>query len=385
MPRSPESPGVPRSGDFSRFGSQDRLLQSRWCMYVTLRRVQRHLALLTLAASLGAFPARASDAIPVERMRLAVDRSGPAGVESGTVLPHLALDSSALLGLSDDPLVTYRRDTGEEVAKVVDSRLAAVIGVAVGLLDRAQVGVELPVVLHQQRSTPPGYPGGLPSLSTFGLGDLRFASKVRVPDPTSFGLDVAVLAAVGLPTGRSTGFIGAAGTSFEPGVAVSRPFGPLRAAADLLLVLRSAETFKDARIGSEIAAQAGTALRLDRLVGSPLELSAALAARVSATRPLARSNETSVEARFLASWDLPAREGMQLFGGAGLGLVRGFGTPDTRLFVGLRFARGASPMERAAVPEALAVPSGLHPVGGAGVEDDVEVLPREADGGEEGE
>ena len=79
----------------------------------------------------------------------------------------------------------------------------------------------------------------------------------------------------------------------------------------------------------------GVAGRLAELGGPPIELDASLAMAFSASKEaFANANQTPLELRGGVTWD--AHAVVAPFVGGGVGLVRGYGTPDWRVFAGVR-------------------------------------------------
>ncbi len=289
----------------------------------------------------GARAAEAED-VTLDRMRLSTDRSGILSVESGEVLPHLGLAGAAWAGYANDPLVLHRLPDGPRVGSLVNDRWSGAVSAAIGLFDRAQLALEVPVVFHQARSG-----GGLvstaPSLDSFGVGSLRLVPKVRLLDAASHGLDLAVLAGVTVPLGAGS-FIGSE-LAVQPELAASRTFGALRLGVNLGAALRDGERLADEELGSELTGQLGAAYGLKRATGLPLELGAVLAAGVSASRPLEREDETSVELRGYGAFDVAPP--VRVLAGAGYGAGERVGHAG---LARLRRRAGVDPAEGGAGP-----------------------------------
>lgn len=312
---------------------------------------RRGLAGCAVAIALGAQGARGADAdsTTLDRMRLAADRSGVLSVEGGAVVPHLAVSGAAWLGYANDPLVLHRLDGGGRVGSVVGDRVSGALAATVGVLDRAQLTIEVPVILDQEHTPGSGVAAGTGSLDAFGVGSLRFVPKVQLLEAGRHGVDLAVLAGLSVPLG-STGFIGSEPTA-QPELAVSRALGAARVAASAGALLRESRPLLDAKLGSELTAQLGAAYDLRPRTRLPLETGLALATAVSAARPFERSDETSVELRGYGAFE-PVRA-LRLLAGGGMGLQSGWGTPDWRVFAGVQFAL---PRRAAPAPIAAAAP-----------------------------
>ena len=299
---------------------------------------------------------------PVERLRISTNRRGLIDVEEASVAPHLTLDAGLWLGYARNPLLVYRLGDNARLGPLVESRLGAELVASVGLYDRFEVGVDLPVTLYQ------GRPGNIPealvpgtlltSLSTTGSGDLRLLGKWQLLHQRDHGVNLALMPALTLPSGGARAYFGDAGPVFAPEVLLSWRRDRIRAGANLGVALRRRSQLLNAIIGSELTGHAGAGYRFqaeDGTGGPPLELDASLSMSVSAARPFQSSNEVHLELRGMAAYDL--RSSIQVFGGAGLGLARGWGTPDWRLFAGVRYGKALPAPPPAPVQVAVAEPA----------------------------
>ncbi|MFY3745634.1 hypothetical protein ACOQFB_17110 [Anaeromyxobacter sp. Red801] len=316
------------------------------------RRNGWRLALVACAVVIAAAArdARAADAdsTTLDRMRLVADRSGVLSVEGGGVVPHLSMSGAAWLGYANDPLVLHRMD-GLRVGSVVGDRVSGALAATVGILDRAQLTLEVPVVLDQEHTPGSGSASGTGSLDGFGVGSLRLVPKVQLLRAGRHGLDLAVLAGLSVPLG-SSGFIGSEVT-FQPELAASRALGAARVAASAGAVVRESRPLLDAKLGSELTAQVGAAYDLRPRTRLPLEAGLALAAAVSAARPFERSDETSIELRGYGAFEPVGA--LRLLAGGGMGLQSGWGTPDWRVFAGVQFALPRAPVDQTKPTQSL--------------------------------
>lgn len=350
-------------GNMDRAGARRPRAAARWTLLAALALLARG----ALAAS--------PEEITLDRMRLTTDRSGILSVESGQVLPHLGLAGAAWLGYANDQLVLHRLPDGLRVGSLVNDRWSGAVSAAVGVLDWAQLALEVPVVFHQARSggTVPGAPT---SLDAFGVGSLRLVPKVRLLDAARHGLDLAVQAGVTVPLGAD-GFVGSE-FGVQPELAASRTFGDLRLAGNLGASFRDEARLLDEKMGNELNGQLGAAYGLQTLTRLPLELGAVLAAAASASRPFDRSDETSVEVRGYGAYDvIPA---VRVLAGAGYGLETGWGTPDWRVFAGVQVAipRKAAPPPPAEEPAPAPKPAPPPDSDGDGILDRDDRCPKEA-------
>ncbi|MEO1334447.1 MAG: OmpA family protein, partial [Myxococcota bacterium] len=86
----------------------------------------------------------------------------------------------------------------------------------------------------------------------------------------------------------------------------------------------------------EFFGRLGVGYRFGQNGGIPLELDASLAAATSAQSPYGQANRDYTEALLGATYDFAGP--LLGFAGGGIGLTDGFGTPDWRVFAGIRFS-----------------------------------------------
>ena len=303
------------------------------------------LALMALPAPLAAqSTAPEAQNFPAERMRIASDRNGLIDLESGVVTPHLAWDAGLWLGYARSPLVLTRLSDNRRLGSLVANRIGGSLVASLGLFEYVEAGLELPLILYQNRaSDAPNalIPGtSLAGLSSTNVGDLRVQAKVRLLRQEAHGISLAIMPAVGLPSSRGHAYSGTSGVQFVPELLLSRSFGRLHAGANLGANLRRRSVSLNQTIDSELTAHLGLGYRFDGVQASParglpLELDASVSAAVAARNAFAKRNQDHLEARLMASYDLTRR--LRLFVGGGMGLARGWGTPDARGFIGARF------------------------------------------------
>jgi outer membrane protein OmpA-like peptidoglycan-associated protein len=296
------------------------------------------LAVLGAAAGAAAQTIQESRNFSAERFQLSLDRDGILTVEWAEVPRHLSWDLSLWLGYADDPLALYRTGTPRtRVGELIDSRLGGGLVLALGLLDWVQLGVEVPVVLHQSRDgAAEGVNGTLAPLTGFGVGGPRVAAKVRILDQARFGVGLAVIPAFVVPSASRASYIGQDSLLFEPSVALSHAAGALRVGANLGLRLRRPEALGDLKVGDELTARVGGGLQLAALGGPPMELEVVLDSATAVGAPFADRNRTHLEGLLGLTYDLLCR--LQAFAAGGAGLNQGFGTPDWRVLAGLRIS-----------------------------------------------
>ncbi|HYH95714.1 outer membrane exchange protein TraB [Hyalangium sp.] len=191
----------------------------------------KRLLLTALALALGlATSAAAQDA------RFDVQLFRPSGAPQDLVmvgqsrpLAHLSASGGFFFNFSLDPLVLVNKEGGSsnKILSIVGSRLQLDAIASVGILDWAEVGVDMPLVLAQAGDN-------LEAIGTEGpiqgyvLGDLRLTGKVAIPGlrrrAEDSGLGAALTLGLSLPTGEQQGFASDGEFTYTPGLVVDYRF-----------------------------------------------------------------------------------------------------------------------------------------------------------------
>lgn len=297
---------------------------------------------LTLAASSN--PARAQTAVALDKS-FEGDLFGPAigprnflTIDAPEVPAHKLLSFGLFFDYQTDPYKVYAMQTGQPrlTTYLISSQFKSELQAAVGILDRFQVGVSLPITLTlsgQQIDPTMGVGNGL-TLSTAGLGDLRIEAKGQLM--TAGADDQFVLAALlggTAPTGNSHAYLGNGGPTGRAKALASLQVGRFRLGGNLGLLLRPTATSLDATVGHQLLY--GGAGSVQVLKG--FEVLGEVSGRSGLTDFSRRYwDENPVEV------DLAARlypTGMlAVTFGIGTGLGKGIGAPGARLFLGAVFA-----------------------------------------------
>lgn len=188
------------------------------------------LQALALALGLATTSAAAQDA------RFDVQLFRPSGAPQDVVmvgqsrpLANLSASGGFFFNFSLDPLVLVNKEGGSssKVLSIVGSRLQLDAVASVGLLDWAEVGVDMPLVLAQAGDN-------LEAIGTEGpiqgyvLGDLRLTGKVAIPGlrrrAEDSGLGAALTLGLSLPTGDQLAFASDGELTYTPGLIVDYRF-----------------------------------------------------------------------------------------------------------------------------------------------------------------
>ena len=298
------------------------------------------LVLLCLAA----VPSIAEEArFPVERFRPAIDNSGIIDVDSGSVGGHLSWNVAGFANYALNPLVLQQ--DGQRSGALVAHRVGLDVTAALSLFEWVQLGIDVPLLLFQTRDTASLASAVLDAtdISAVGIGDFRLLSKVRILRQQDQFVDLAVIPAITVPTGFPVGdtgnYVGEGQLTFAPELALSRRFGVgsaggLKLAANIGYRLRPAERqVVNVTIGHELTYRAGVGYRLGSL---PLEIGVTANGGTYAFQPFSSGfEENPLELMGGVSYDVMPF--LHITGGVGKGILSGFGTPDFRAFVGVRY------------------------------------------------
>lgn len=239
----------------------------------------------------------------------------------------------------DDPLQVR---TDGEVTRLVDDQLTAELTAAYGLFGLGDVGLALPVVLHQSTNDLGDF-GDEPAPTTT-VGDLRFVARAGILDPSDArGFGVGLALPVFLPTGNTASFNGDGTVRVEPRVAADWTHeSGLRVLANVGYQIRServALTYVSndlLRLGAAVEVPAGlpdlraTASLFGHfpLVKGRDPANPTQAAPNSAGQPF----EGQVGVRYEVTSDV------LLHAGGGVGLTSGVGAPDFRILGGIEWS-----------------------------------------------
>ncbi len=274
-----------------------------------------------------------------ERFQLATDSDGILDVESGAVRPHLEIDMALWLGYANDPLVLNRKGTGgrEEVGSLVADQIGGELLASVGLFGRAQLALILPVVLVQDDNLDANLMAPTAGSGNFAIGDLRLVPKLSLVKQSDFGLDIALLATVTLPTSSGDGFAGDEGVTFAPALALSRRLdGGWRMGLLGGYRARGESMELDLRVDDEVFAGAGIGLDLAATDSAPVIVDASFSLATAADDMFGEFNRNYAEVKGGLTIDVPGP--LVGFVATGAGVAEGWGTPDWRALAGVRTA-----------------------------------------------
>lgn len=171
-----------------------------------------------LALSLGIGPvAEAGTGLDTLRFRPAGSPEAGGLLEAVGVGQPGAFDAGVWLYVARRPVVFT--DSGVPAADaVVAGRFAAVLRVGYAAGDRFRVGLDLPIVLYQAGVDP----STVEPLPAGGLGDLRIVPHVQILDPRRKWLGLAFSLPITVPTGRTEGLLSEGLPTIHPRVVAEK-------------------------------------------------------------------------------------------------------------------------------------------------------------------
>ncbi len=306
-----------------------------------------------------------------ERFQVATDGDGIIDVESGAIRQHLKLDMAMWLGYANDPLVLQRTDIRrEDVGALVADQISGEIVAAIGLHERFQLGLAIPLVLLQSDNFGPSSLMPTAPQTSTEIGDIRLIPKLQLVKQGSYAFDLSIYAPFTVPTGSGEGFTGDTSVTFAPAVALSRHWDTgLRGAANLGWRMRKQEMTYDLEVNDELFAAVGVGYDFAVRNGPPVILDGSFAFATAANDPFGAFNRNYAEIKAGATIDVPGPAAG--FFDAGVGVAEGYGTPDWRALAGVRVDTSKRSQEKPA-PE---VPD----TDGDGLKDNVDKCPKDAE------
>ncbi len=276
-----------------------------------------------------------------ERFSLPVDNSAILNVDGAETAPDKTFSFYGWAGYSNDSLVLVNKDTGERAGELIGDRVGASIGIA-HTVRHLTFGLELPFVPYQSRD--------LGTIETDkklsgGMGSPAFIGKLQVLDVKSGSpLNLSLLARTNFASVVPNQYLGTSDFSADLGVSLGRRFGSFRLAAQTGTVLESGEQqVDDLRVSEDIYARLGAGYALNS--STELQASVAQAAEFSGAI-FDEKNRNYTEAMVGVSkqfwktqsyWKSLQESHWTAVALAGAGLNEGYGSPDFRAVLALRY------------------------------------------------
>ncbi len=300
------------------------------------------------------------------------------GTSRPRVLPHLGFRGAALLHHLAGPAVVADKDSGATLRRLVGNREEMTLGAALGVFDRYQVSVMLPLVLHQ-RAELPGQQLGTATAS--GFGSLTVVPRAVLLGGGGSAVRLGVELPVTVPLWETPAYMGYEGWGVEPRLLTEEVAGPLVFSVALGVLVKPEQRIFNLRDGDQLTyALAGMYpdavqdwdFGLEFQGGTPL----AHAGRSPETR-----GEVLLGARH--RWS----EQLSVTAGTGAGVMSGIGQASYRVFLAVGYNGSLSPASANEKPDcsqppgAGGAPPGCPPpdTDGDGIPDVTDVCPRQAE------
>jgi outer membrane protein OmpA-like peptidoglycan-associated protein len=291
-----------------------------------MRAMNLGLALATVGLLAGQAAAQGLD---TERFKPALDSQGMVLTEAGQGERSGDLTLGLYLHYSHDPLVVKNRLDGSQ-RSLVEHRLGLSFLVALGITDWLSVGIEVPASLYQSGALL-GDGGESGSLADAALGDIRVAPKLTLLREDRFGVALALVVPVSLPSGDERAYLGSDSVTASPTLALSGTlFDRLTLALNLGFWVKGDTSYRDLSADHEMFYRAGALFRFDDAWALSGEgQGSARLLSLGSNKPNETALEWVVALHYRTPWDV------RLTLGGAMGSLPGWGTPDGRAFLGL--------------------------------------------------
>jgi outer membrane protein OmpA-like peptidoglycan-associated protein len=304
------------------------------------------LGLALLAAAPAPAEAQLSRAFQLHLFEPSVGPFDYFTVQSPYTPGHLGFNVGFLFDYQRRPFVisgaTASGQVGAEQLRLVDYQIFGNFYGAIGLTSRLQLGLSLPVafaasgkVVTRDTANPDGTlpTQSLPNSASFGDMSLHLKALIWQNRPqTDSGLKLAFSGAaiITFPTGDRSSFNGDATVTGRPVLIFGLGYDRLDVSANLGFIFRQSSTLLNAEVGHQMAYGLGAQVMLwPRYLGLVGELSGRFG--YSTDR-----SANPLEVDFGLRGYLP--EDIAITVGAGTGLIAAVGSPDVRVFFGIRWA-----------------------------------------------
>ncbi|WP_425334798.1 adventurous gliding motility protein AgmC [Myxococcus stipitatus] len=275
-------------------------------------------------------PTGASQSIDVQRFKPGPGAEDILGIHSARVQRHLGLNLGVSLNYGSKPLNFLDPRSDRFITALVSRQLGVDLMGAVGLFDRFELGIVLPVTFQDSDPAPQVDSSFSKGVGSGGIGDLRLVPKARLIDAERFGL--ALVVPVSLPTAGGNDFLGGSGVGVQPKL-VAEYGEAVRFAANVGVDLRKKQVLRNLTAGNAFTYGLGTEIpfTLGRL---PLSAEATVIGAIGLDEQ--DTEESPLE--LLAALKYRAPSGFTAHLGGGPGLTRGYGTPGYRLLAGFSYS-----------------------------------------------
>lgn len=231
-----------------------------------------------------------------------------------------------------DPLVIYNRD-GSVRSKVVSDQVVLHLGGSINLFDTLRVNLNVPLYAYATGDSGAinGVRYNAPSAST-SFGDIRLGADVKILGEYRSAFSLAGGVDLWIPTANTGSYSSEGSARFAPHVIAAGESGIFVYSAKVGFMYRNRnEAYAGSELGSELTFGAAAGIRLldgKMVIGPELYGS-------TVSSDFFKRKTTPVEG--LLGTHVKVASGIRIAGGIGMGLSRGFGSPETRVLLGLEW------------------------------------------------
>ena len=322
-------------------------------MHAFVRRIFLLMALLLALPSAALGQAPPPDKLDVNTWNVAVGQYVYMSQYGARVPDHLAFGVGLMFNYQRNPLTIYNVDAdgnrGDIRTRVVGDLLTGELYGYLGLFKHLAVGLSMPLAIYQSGSTvtDTGEPSPDGDLKAFAWGDLGVHVKghlYTLKNGISFGAQLTIT----LPTGQfADNYVGEQSATFRPRLIAEYNHRYLSAAVNLggLFRIKEAEFFNgNFKAGQMLTYGVGLAVRPAPKV--PLSIFLEFFGRSDFST---RVDRNPMEMGVGVGYRLP--HGVHLMAGGGAGLLAGIGTPDFRVYLGVKWAPSYTDTDGDGVPD----------------------------------
>jgi len=283
--------------------------------------------------------AQTSTAIQVQQFRPSFDPKGMFQTDSAEALGNLRPLFGTALHYSWKPLFLEAGEAGEHI-DILRYQLGFDLALGIGFFSFWDLMVILPMTLHQEGAVPRldmlGVTAGR-SLTGYALGDLKIRTKLQPFRQSRHGVNIAILLGLGVFTGNEQAFNGEEDLSFTGAFLLSRRFRRVEFAVNIGYRYLPGSKFLDLMVGQELFYHLGWSFGLvPRRFDLIVELNGVVGlydGPVQANSPMG----VLMGGRIYPS----ASRNFAFHVGVGMGVLKGYGSPAFRAFLGLVWRPGS--------------------------------------------
>ncbi|MBN1944755.1 MAG: hypothetical protein JW797_03720, partial [Bradymonadales bacterium] len=295
-----------------------------------------YLSIGVLALVVGSSPVFAQELFDIQQFNPTPSQfTGFFTQPSGRVVEGGRWEIGLLFNYADDPLVLYDYDD-ERIASLVSAQLTGNVLAAVGIANWLDIGLDVPVILYQTGEEGTLLPAYEATEASLGLGDIRVVPRLMLIGPrkpmTDRGVALGLLVDTRIPIGNRDQYQGE-GFRIEPKLALDLGWSRFRLGGALGYLIRTDPT---EAWNAEVDDSLNWSLAAGFTLARGLELIPEIHGGAMLLADEIDLEEVPLEAALGLKWFITPSFLLQAGGGAGL--IRGVGTPDFRVFLGMSFS-----------------------------------------------